>query len=84
MPGCCCPPPWPSAWVWVKWLTGTSTWVTPPGRANTGDKLMTLVSSALAGGGCIDDAGALRSGNTGRALGCVVKAPSTPPLLGLW
>ena len=33
-----------------------------PGRANTGDKLMTLVASALAGGGCIDDADALRSG----------------------
>ena len=26
-----------------------------PGRANTGDKLMTLVASALAGGDCIDD-----------------------------
>ena len=33
-----------------------------PGRANTGDKLLTLVASALAGGGCIDDADALRSG----------------------
>ena len=30
-----------------------------PGRANTGDKLMTLVASALAGGDCIDDADAL-------------------------
>ena len=48
-----------------------------PGRANTGDKLMTLVASALSGGDCIDDAGALRSGSTGRVLGCVVKAPST-------
>ena len=47
------------------------------GRANTGDKLMTLVASALAGGDCIDDADALRSGSTGRVLGCVVKAPST-------
>ena len=27
-----------------------------PGRANTGDKVMTLVASALAGGDCIDDA----------------------------
>ena len=26
-----------------------------PGRANIGDKLMTLVASALAGGNCIDD-----------------------------
>jgi len=43
-----------------------------PGRANTGDKLMTLVTSALACGDCIDDANALRSGSTGRVLGCVV------------
>ncbi len=49
-----------------------------PGRANTGDKLMTLVASALAGGDCIDDADALRSGGTASVLGCVVKAPSTP------
>ena len=48
-----------------------------PGRANTGDKLLTLVASALAGGDCIDDAGALSSGGTGRVLGCTVKAPST-------
>ena len=32
-----------------------------PGRANTGDKLLTLVASALAGGDCIDDADALRA-----------------------
>ena len=38
---------------------------------------MTLVASALAGGDCIDDADALRSGSTARVLGCVVKAPST-------
>ena len=49
-----------------------------PGRANTGDKMMTLVVSALAGGDCIDDADALRAGGTDRVLGCVVKAPSTP------
>ena len=48
-----------------------------PGRANTGDKLLTLVASALAGGDCIDDADALRSGGTARVLGWVVKAPST-------
>ena len=48
-----------------------------PGRANTGDKVMTLVASALAGGDCIDDADALRTGRTARVLGCVVKAPST-------
>ena len=49
----------------------------PPGRANGGDKLLTLVASALAGGDCIDDADALRSGSTDSVLGCVVKAPST-------
>ena len=38
---------------------------------------MTLVASALAGGDRIDDADALRTGRTARALGCVVKAPST-------
>ena len=48
-----------------------------PGRANTGDKMLTLVASALAGGDCIDDADALRSGGTVGVLGCVVKAPST-------
>ena len=48
-----------------------------PGRANTGDKVMTLVASALAGGDCIDDADVLRTGGTACALGCVVKAPST-------
>ena len=48
-----------------------------PGRANTGDKLMTLVASALAGGDCIDDADALRSGGTARVLGFTAKAPST-------
>ena len=48
-----------------------------PGRANPGDKLMTLMASALAGGDCIDAADALRSGGTARVLGCMVKAPST-------
>ena len=47
------------------------------GRANTGDKIVTLVASALAGGDCIDDADVLRTGGTAGALGCVVKAPST-------
>ena len=50
-----------------------------PGRANPGDKMLTLVASALAGGDCIDDADVLRTGgNRPDALGCVVKAPSTP------
>ena len=35
-----------------------------PGRANTSDKMMTLVASALAGGDCIDDADVLRTGGT--------------------
>ena len=50
-----------------------------PGRANTGDKILTLVASALAGGDCIDDADVLRTGGTAGAIGCVVKAPSTLP-----
>ena len=48
-----------------------------PGRANTGDKMMTLVASALAGGDCIDDADVLRAGGTARVLGFTDKAPST-------
>jgi hypothetical protein len=48
-----------------------------PGRANAGDKLLTLVMSALAGGDCIDDANALRAGGTERILGFGVKAAST-------
>ncbi len=47
------------------------------GRANAGDKLLTLVMSALAGGDTIDDANALRAGGTGRVLGIAVKAAST-------
>ena len=48
-----------------------------PGRANAGDKLMTLIASALAGGDCIADADALRAGGTASVLACTVKAPST-------
>ncbi len=48
-----------------------------PGRANTGDKLLTLVASALAGGDFIDDADVLRTGGTACTLGGTVKAPST-------
>jgi Transposase DDE domain group 1 len=48
-----------------------------PGRANLGDKILTLVMSALAGGDCIDDADALRAGGTARVLGFAVKAAST-------
>ena len=52
-------------------------WGMRRGRANAGDKILTLVASALAGGDCINDADALRAGGTGRVLGCAVKAPST-------
>ena len=38
-----------------------------PGRANTGDKMLTLVASTLSGGDCIDDAEALRTGGTAGA-----------------
>ena len=48
-----------------------------PGLANAGDKMMTLVASALAGGDCIDDADVLRTGGTACTLGGTVKAPST-------
>ena len=51
-----------------------------PGGANTGDKMMTLVASALAGGDCIDAADVLRAGGTARVLGFTAKAPSTPRL----
>ena len=44
-----------------------------PGRANAGDKFLTLVASALAGGDCIDDADALRAGGTEQVLGCTVR-----------
>ena len=47
------------------------------GRANVGHKAMTLVHSALAGGDSIDDADALRAGDTQAVLGHVVLAPST-------
>jgi hypothetical protein len=47
------------------------------GHANAGDKFLTLVMSALAGGDHIDHADALRSGGTDRVLGFRVKAPST-------
>ena len=57
------------------------------GQANTGDKMMTLVASALAGGDCIDDADVLRTGGTaprpGRhSQGAVHPPPSRGQALG--
>jgi hypothetical protein len=48
-----------------------------PGRANVGHKAMTLIHSVLADGDCIDDADALRAGETEAVLGHAVLAPST-------
>jgi Transposase DDE domain group 1 len=47
------------------------------GAANAGDKAMTLVHAALAGGEWIGDADRLRAGATGQVLGHRVAAPST-------
>ena len=48
-----------------------------PGSFRPGRKAMTLVSSMLAGGDCIDDVDVLRSGQTAAVLGHRVMAPST-------
>lgn len=48
-----------------------------PGAANAGDKAMTVISSLLAGGDCIDDVDALRAGKSAAVLGHRVAAPST-------
>ena len=48
-----------------------------PGAANAGDKAMTLLHSALAGGEWIGDADRLRAGTTGQILCHRVAAPST-------
>ena len=51
MPGCSFRPPSP-----ITWACGNSFHLdlgVAPGRANTGDKMLTLVASALAGGDCI-------------------------------
>ena len=65
-----------------------------PGRANTGDKMLTLVASALAGGDCIDDADVLRTGGTTGAIhpgdlpaqlpvgACPSTRPREPPVAG--
>ena len=50
-----------------------------PGRANTGDKMMTLLASALADGDCIDD-DVLRTGGTGLHPGQHGQGAIHPPL----
>ena len=77
MPACSCRPPWPGTWACENSSTITLTSAARRDGANTGDKMLTLVASALAGGDCIDAADALRAGGTVGVLGCVVKAPST-------
>ena len=47
------------------------------GRANTGDKTLTLVASALAGGDCIAAADVLRTGGTAGAIACALAATET-------
>jgi hypothetical protein len=74
-PGCCCRPPWRSGWTCASCSTLTSTWGRP-GRANAADKA-TLLHSALAGGGWIDDCDRLRAGSTGQLLGHWGVRPST-------
>ena len=54
------------------------------GRANVGDKLLTLVFSAPAGGDCIDDAAALRAGGRARVLGFSAKALARPSRSRAW
>ena len=77
MRGCCCRSPWPTTWDLGELVDCHVDLGDAPGRANAGDKMLTLVASALAGDDCIDDADVLRTGGTAGAIGCVVKAPST-------
>ena len=77
MPACSCRPPSPGILGLRELVDHHLDLGGAPGRANTGDKLMTLVASAMAGGDCIDDADVLRTGGTACPLGGTVKAPST-------
>jgi len=58
-PGSRCPPPSPSTSALKELVERRLDLGAEPGRANVGDKLLSLVMSALAGGDCIDDADAL-------------------------
>jgi len=56
--------------------------VSPPGSGRgSGAKALTVVSSMLVGGACIDDADRLRAASAGSVLPFAVAAPST---LGTW
>ena len=55
MPACSCRPPLHSTWGLRELVDHHLDLGCAPGRANTGDKLLTLVASALAGGDFIDD-----------------------------
>ena len=48
-----------------------------PGRANTGDKMLTLVASALAGGDCIDEP--MRCAPVGRSVFSAAWSRRHPP-----
>jgi hypothetical protein len=48
-----------------------------PGAYRPGRRALTLVHALVAGGDCIDDADALRTGATAKVLGHQVMAPST-------
>ena len=72
MPGCSFRPPWPGILGLPELVQQRLDLGDAPGRANTGDKMMTLVASALAGGDCIDDADVLRAGGTACTLGGTV------------
>ena len=77
MPECCCRSHWPTTWGLGELVDRHVDVGRALGRANTGDNMLTLVASALAGGDCIDAAVVLRAGRADRVLGCVAKALST-------
>ena len=78
MLGCSFRSPSPSTWGLCELVYNHVDLGDAAGRSIRGDKMLTLVASALSGGDCIDDADMLRTGGTARTLGCVVKALSTP------
>ena len=73
MRGCSSRPRSPSISVFQELADSCVDLGDAPGRANAGDKLLTLVASALAGGECIYNAAALRACGTASVLGCTVK-----------